>query len=168
MQCPELDSLLADYAAGNLTEKRAADIEKHLESCEGCRTKYDKYRELINELNAMPKVSCPDLVAARILSGQPDEPVIHRRSARRLHVWRAAAAVFIAGMIYVFAARDTRMKPPEYTDAELQEARQQIELALGYCNYFGNRTKTIITDDLLMESIQKPIESSFAKTLNRF
>ena len=47
LQCVELVDSLTDYLEGEVTDDRRGRIEKHLESCAGCRAALDQFQTAI-------------------------------------------------------------------------------------------------------------------------
>ena len=59
MKCEEIEGLVVDYLDGKLDEKKAAEIEKHLETCERC---LDEMKETQHALKLMSenRIENPD------------------------------------------------------------------------------------------------------------
>jgi len=47
MQCRELVEVVTDYLEGALSSEDVAEVERHLESCEGCVNYLDQMRKTI-------------------------------------------------------------------------------------------------------------------------
>jgi len=53
MQCEDVKPLLSGYIDGELDEKDRDAVEKHLAACDGCRTEYEKLRDLVEVTSEM-------------------------------------------------------------------------------------------------------------------
>ena len=53
MQCEDVKTLLSGYIDGELDEKDRHAVEKHLAACDGCRTEYEKLRNLVEVTSEM-------------------------------------------------------------------------------------------------------------------
>ena len=53
MTCQELTEVLTDYLEGVMPPEQAAELEAHLELCEGCVTYVDQMRETIRTVRAL-------------------------------------------------------------------------------------------------------------------
>jgi len=53
MQCDDVKPLLSGYIDGELDEKDRDAVEKHLAACDGCRTEYEKLRDLVEVTSEM-------------------------------------------------------------------------------------------------------------------
>lgn len=114
MTCEQARDRIHDRLDGLLSDDGAKRLDRHLESCESCRT-------LFEQLNRLDR----GLAALRSLSDLPDldrQPPIRMRSAPRgVRVWRAAAALALvigAG----FAAMSWMNRTGEKSGAEFVEA----------------------------------------------
>jgi anti-sigma factor RsiW len=53
MTCQELTEVLTDYLEGVMSPEQAAELEAHLELCEGCVTYVEQMRETIRAVHAL-------------------------------------------------------------------------------------------------------------------
>jgi hypothetical protein len=92
---------LAAYAAGDLDAPAAVEVEAHVLLCADCRADVDAVRRATAALAALPPVTMPDGVAARVdaavaAAGVPEPPVgdvLPLRPARGRPSWAGIAAV---------------------------------------------------------------------------
>ena len=67
----------SDHYEKALPDARARALEQHLESCPRCRAEYQRFRETMEILSGLHKVSAPERFEKQV------EDTIHRRSAGR-------------------------------------------------------------------------------------
>ena len=68
MECPKVKSLLSAYLADNLDGDAAAEVEKHLRTCEGCSREMARMKKMIAELQAVKPIKAPPDFLHRIHS----------------------------------------------------------------------------------------------------
>lgn len=144
MRCAQAQKLISDYVDGDLDERRAAELEKHMDACPDCREVLEDFRRIVKEARSLKTVIPAEAVWVRISRGldgarikepRRSEPVTRLTPARpfflaRHPVWSAAAAALIvvvgglallrpwsAGIPSRFADRD------RFTLAKLDEAK---------------------------------------------
>jgi anti-sigma factor RsiW len=96
------EELLAEYAEGTLGADQRARVEEHLEGCETCREELGLAGEARQALAALPELEAPGGI-----------PLAVRRKGRGTpsRAWQfvgaaAAAAVLVAGAVFVFSNLD--------------------------------------------------------------
>lgn len=67
----------SDHYEKALPDARARALEQHLETCPRCRAEYQRFRETVEMLSGLHKVSAPERFEKQV------EDTIHRRSAGR-------------------------------------------------------------------------------------
>ena len=171
MTCQEFNDLMIDYIEGHLTLKQKRAIKVHLKSCSQCQTALYQYKNFLEKLHQIPQLKCPDLVIERVFDSIKINETkesrllnIYEVIAERLS-WKislAAAMVVIILMIYVFYP-DRGLKDydgPTYTAEEIEQAKKDVELALGYFHHYAKKTGVIIEEQVFSKPIVKPIKSS--------
>ncbi len=73
----------SDHYEKVLPAARARLLEQHLEGCARCRAEYDRFRETMEMLSGLHKVSAPERFEQQV------EDTIHRRSAGKFFGRRA-------------------------------------------------------------------------------
>jgi anti-sigma factor RsiW len=145
MRCKEAQKLVSEYVDGSLEERRAAELEKHLESCPDCREVLRDLESIVREARSLKTVVPPDAVWERIsgaLAGaRLDEKARRRERApviapgralfpSRRPIWAAAAAVLVMALGGLVLVRPWSHRLPssltardQYTLAKLEEAK---------------------------------------------
>jgi tetratricopeptide (TPR) repeat protein len=154
MRCTQAKKLVSEYVDGTLDERRAAELERHLDSCEDCRELLRDFQGIVREARDMKTVTPPDTAWEKIsgaLAGpRLEEPsgraFGHERPVRafflsRHPLWSAAAAalvLIVGGLALIQPWRASLPLGPasadKYTLAKLDEAKgfyRQAIKALG-------------------------------------
>jgi anti-sigma factor RsiW len=79
MTCQELTEVLTDYLEGVMPPEQVAELEAHLELCEGCATYVEQMRETIRAVHALHpehvEATVPDDVLAAFRAWKRGEPL---------------------------------------------------------------------------------------------
>ena len=67
LSCQELVEIITDYLEGALSDLDRERFERHLESCEGCRTYLDQMRRTIALAGTLKQESIPAPAMERLL-----------------------------------------------------------------------------------------------------
>ena len=75
MTCADVEPLLDEYAANELTEQENAAVVRHLAACADCRAALHELRELGRRISALPAATAPDdllaMVQAKLANQRP-------------------------------------------------------------------------------------------------
>ena len=155
MRCSQAQKLVSEYVDGSLDERRAAELEKHLASCEDCREVLKDLQSIVREAREMKMVIPPDTAWQKIsgaLAGpRLEEPVrgevrlerpVRAFFAFRRPLWTAAAAallvVVVGGLALLQPWRRSVPLGPGMTDAytlaKLDEAKGYYRQAIKALN----------------------------------
>ena len=66
--CQEVVELVTDYLEGVLDPDQAAEVEAHLQLCEGCAVYLEQMRETIRLLGTVPAPSLSDAAQAELVN----------------------------------------------------------------------------------------------------
>jgi len=64
VHCQEIVELVTDYLEGALDPEMTAEVEAHLELCDGCDTYVEQMRTTVRALGRLPVESSPDQAAS--------------------------------------------------------------------------------------------------------
>ena len=155
MRCSQAQKLVSEYVDGSLDKRQAAELEKHLASCEDCREVLKDLQGIVREAREMKMVIPPDTAWQKIsgaLAGpRLEEPVRERAGlelpvraffAFRRPLWTAAAAallvVVVGGLALLQPWRRSVPLGPGMTDAytlaKLDEAKGYYRQAIQALN----------------------------------
>ena len=123
MSCPKDREQLSAYFDGELSAGEAEALRAHLEDCADCRAELDALRAAARALSALPAVSAPDDLKAKILAAVEAEAETtgsRSRSAWVRAFWPTAAVVAIAVglMLYGDHRRPSATQVSRLTHAE--------------------------------------------------
>lgn len=107
LSCARAQVLLEPFLDGDLSAARRSCVERHLAACAACRAELDAAETIRTELRALPRLSCPDVVADFVLRQAEASRSRSRWSRWREaladvlgeSVWRPAAALAGAGAV---------------------------------------------------------------------
>ncbi len=67
MNCGELVEAVTDYLEGSMSPEEVAEVERHLEVCEGCAIYLDQVRETIRLTGRLTEEALSDEARATLL-----------------------------------------------------------------------------------------------------
>ncbi len=133
MNCEEVKPNLPEYIDGKLTEKSAAEIRKHLESCSACKSGYEELSSFLNYMDAFPNPELPDGMKDEFLKLASEEQIPGQRKVRTIPLWvRVAAMLVIAFGTYWIGYRVGAGKSELQNTqlaSELSQKNQEVILA---------------------------------------
>jgi hypothetical protein len=169
-------------------------LAEHLNECADCRREVEQERELRETFTSLPQLSCPPQVA-EFLETVPEHvpehpetvPHIHTRSepsrARqeasprwwsRLGVpsWQPVAFAAAAAIVLLLVTstpdqHDLTSPGAQYTQAEIETARQQAESTLLYTLGVIHKSEKEVIGGILGEQLPQAIKGSLRKTWER-
>lgn len=173
MDCREFNHILFDYIEGHLSLKQRRAIKTHLNHCTKCQTALSQYESILAKLHRLPKFKCPDAVIDRVFESVNVRETktsllfeIYQRFSERLS-WKVsfAAVIIIILMISLFYPRKEKKDYEQtiYTAEEIEQAKKDVELALGYFHYYAKKTEMILEDQVFTKPLVKPIKSTIKK-----
>lgn len=174
--CRRIDDLAEPYVDGELDETEHARVERHLKSCGTCRARVELARDIQHGLRALPTLVCPAEVTASVIeategASPASARVLHGPWWRRPTAVRAAmlAAAAILAVTIASSFRTERLPTPPPVSTHQAEAVAQAEadvkLALAYLGRIGERTGTIVREDVLEQRVATPVLRSVRRAL---
>ena len=173
MDCKICENLMDDYFDRHLTRKKRKQISRHLKLCQQCSSAYREYETILGSIHNLEIKQCPDEIVDSVYGIlNITETPKHRKSifdligefmylhTRQLGLAGAAVVVFF----FVILIHSKINKPPQlqhqYSIEEVEQAKDQVKLALAYLNQITSRTGEIIEKQVLPEHVIKPMKSS--------
>lgn len=168
MTCQEFNNLMFDYTEGHLPSKQSKAIEAHLQQCHKCKIAFSQYKDIIQKLHQLPNLKCPDTVVEKVFNSIPitDTKIplstkIYQSISRRLS-WKIRFAMGVAVVIFCILVFYPGQEKIEYdqqifTTEEIEKAKKDAELALGYFHYYVAKTEQVIENQVITNSLIKPI-----------
>lgn len=165
------------FIDGDLPSEEVVLIETHVVVCRSCAEELSFARELQHELHSFTQLECPDRVVEAVyrhieLEQQPAsfsapakvrpsfwESALAWLSSRSSPAFTpaltlGAVAVIIAG-IWFFAGTGT---PETHSDAEVAEAKRQIEWTFAYLGSVNTKVTAAATGDVLQSCVVDPVQ----------
>ncbi len=181
MNCADYENLVDDFFSHQLDRKEKKQIQRHLHACKNCRGYYQQYKEMLDSLNAMSVKKCPENVVDNVMdilnidSGQEENESLLEsiRNFFGRYRWRSgvtgiAAAVVLALMLLYPVTMQQKQTTHQYTEKEIEEAKDQVKIALAYFNKVTNQTQEILEQKVLPEQVVKPMKSSIKTAIKPF
>jgi anti-sigma factor RsiW len=165
--CEWMQERIDAYLDGDLSPVESSVADQHLARCPGCAEELQLARQVAGSLRALPAVPCPDsipdAVRARIGAagnaqwGVKPWPWYYRwqeffKRPAIVGVMTAVLFVVITGIL-----GEKQQPPPEFTQAEIEQAEYDAKLALAYLGLYTDRAEETLRNDVLGERVFEPI-----------
>ena len=146
MNCHDVRETLEGYIAGDLEDREASEVARHLDACPACAAAYEETRLLVAELKDLSGAFRPVPLDAAAFVSPAASPARrpHRRSWRP--AWVLAAAVLLvvlAGAVAVATVPSVARTVPLPVGAQLNDLQQQNELMLEQTRAMEERVRTL-------------------------
>jgi len=173
MNCVDCETWMDDFFNHELEKKRRRLMERHIRTCPQCRTAFQNYAAMLDSLHGLEQKACPDRVVDQVMDILNLDAIPARRHASHgsfvtmiaRHRWRlgliGAVACVLALLLYLHP-KVVRPPQPEarYTQQEIDEAKDQVKLALSYFNKVTSETQLILESSVLPKHVVRPLKSS--------
>lgn len=178
MDCKEYEYLITDYLENRCTPDQRRRMETHFTGCESCRVMVSAERAVIDRLSSMQAAVCPDEVIDKVMEkiGIKRTTLMGRISSW-LTVntsWRYAASfsgtaliVILAVLLYLPHQNNITKTNQEFTEAEIQQAKEDAELALAYFAVYSKKTKTAFEEIKIMKQVNQTIDLKLKEALDK-
>ena len=176
MDCREYEYLITDYLEKKCTPEQRRRIETHFSGCESCRVMAADEQAVIDRLSSMQPAACPDEVIDQVMEKiDIKRMTLMERISSWLTVnpsWRYAASLAGTALIVILAVllslppKNNKIKThQEFTEAEIQQAKAEAEMALAYFSVYSNKTITAVEEVKIMKQINQTIDLKLKKAL---
>ena len=169
-ECQEIQALLDRFIQEDLPPGESLRLQKHLDTCVHCQKviEGEAWEQLLVRL---PKKRCPDRVIRRV------ETAIHtekkRLSVSRFHLrhWQQTvfAGLAVAALVIILVirpqTREHQMTPPEYTQEEIEKAREAMRWTMVYTAQKMKKSETKAIDDVFTRHLPRSVQKSIRKVL---
>jgi hypothetical protein len=98
MKCIDAMASLDDLAEGGLSESRRIEVERHIESCRGCRAESDRAKALFALVDGLPRDIAPPHDPWTAIKGRIEHEKPGRAGMRGALPYLAAAAALVLGL----------------------------------------------------------------------
>ena len=173
MTCYEVEQLLDEYIDGQLSKTVIKQIRAHLRQCQDCAKKYEAYEQMHQDVSQLGLIRCPENVVTSVYQALELEGNGKKRAlifdwlsdllSSPAFALRFAGAVIVIVLLITVIYLKFSNRPQvsvQYTNEEVEQAKNQVKLTLAYINQITSRTEDIIEKQVLPENILKPMKSS--------
>lgn len=178
MDCKICNNLKDDYFDGHLSRKKKKQVSEHLTKCKECSETFREFEKVIKSIQTVEMKKCPDEVVDSVYDIlNINDRFLRRKSvldwineflflhSRQLGV--AGVAVIVFFLIFVIHSKINQpsLFEKQYSAHEVEQATDQVKLALAYFNQVTSRTEEIIEKEILPQQVFKPMKSSIKTAL---
>ncbi len=131
MNCHDVRETLEGYIAGDLEDREASEVARHLDACPACAAAYEETRLLVAELKDLSGAFRPAPLDAAAFVSPAASPAKRPRRRSWRPAWVLAAAVLLvvlAGAVAVATVPSLARTVPLPVGAQLNDLQQQNEL----------------------------------------
>lgn len=158
--CEVIRDRIDAFVDDELNDVERNAVRDHCARCVACEDELALALRVRDELRALPVLGAPQRVidaAGRTIRAPRVVPFPVRRARRRLLPAMAAALAVVAAAAWFIAERRTPAAPA-YSDAEIRQARDEMELAFRYVDHYSAQTARIIQVDIMEKRVTPRVE----------
>jgi hypothetical protein len=161
--CPEFEERIIRHAFHELGFFQRHRLKQHLCRCDTCLQSYEEFRRLHSGFGLLETETLPEPLLQRIWhhTACPAEPHWPINIMNTSGPWRLAAA---AAILLIMAVAVWQFVPkqnhPQYSQAEIATAKEEVETALGIFGDAMNRTQKAIESQASVKKFARPIRKS--------
>lgn len=158
------------YLDGDLAGEDLLRFERELETSFALREELAQAQKTLAEIRALPRLECPDRVTERIYRATVDAPRGEREPLRgRFSFWgwpSLGFAACAAALLVVLSLNRGPFKGPAkalapvYTEAEIEQAEQQLRSTFAYLAGVGVRTGAFVGEEVLRAGFVRPVRET--------
>lgn len=150
-RCDQYRDLIDRFADGELDSNALAALEGHVLVCQECALELALARRIDREFHSLPFQQCPPDVTQTVFAYAASRPAAHQRP-KWWQVWQPALAGALAAILLLvtaFVGQNAKYTTPQYTRAELEQARAEAKWTLLFINQLSRKAATDLRDDVL-------------------
>lgn len=182
INCAWVNERLDSYLDGDLSPEETLSFEQHSNDCPTCAGELLLARDVISELHAFPTFECPDdvvekaAIRAGVIEGRnienhyvPAQSPASGWSWRNLFSGRLAgvgAMVLVIAAVAVFVLTQRGSIEEQYSEAEIEKARQETMAAFAYVGKYTSRGATVFRDDVMAQRVVPTIRRAITTSGN--
>ncbi len=193
-QCYFVQLQIDSYLDGELGSTQKDSFMAHVQACQDCARELHFAQTLHDAVLELPLLDCEESALEpihRLTEGkQVDAAETPRSLWQRLtdlfaltpgyarYAMTAAAVAVLAVMLSPYLQDQTQGPqvantpvqagvPPEYSPEDVQQALQELALAIDYLNDISERTEVMIGDRFLITPLQDSLNASFERARSR-
>jgi hypothetical protein len=165
-----MQALLDRFILDDLSQHESKRLQDHLDQCADCQRviEGEAWEKLLLEL---PGRRCPERVIRRVESFVLQQKKHVRDSRRHIHYWRqsvfagAAVAAVLIFLIVRHPPEAPRSASPEYTQEEIEQAREAMKWTMVYTAQKIKQSETRVIDEVFTHHLPETVQKSVRKVL---
>ena len=161
-RCSMDQDRLIRYVYGDLPLFAKLTTYRHLSKCQSCHAIVRQHRIIADKLSKNRKQSLPPHILAEIMSRTGAQNRTQPIPWRTVFATAAIIAIVTGWMVLEYPAPHPSQ---QYSPAEVAQARNQVEKALGILGVVMGNTSQSVKDDVLNKEVVNPLEKSVEKAL---
>ena len=178
MNCKACENLMDDYFDRSLSRKKEKLVSEHIMSCQECSETFHEYEKMLKSIRNIEVQKCPDEVVDSVFNIiNINEKISSQKSifdrineflflhSRRLGIAGATVAILFFGFLITSQFDRTPPLQQQYTAKDVEQATDQVKLALAYFNQVTSRTEEMNEKEILPQQVVKPMRSSIRTAL---
>lgn len=163
--CEQYQDVIEAYLDGELAALERAALEAHMIVCATCAEQLALGRRVRAGLDSLPVLASPPSVAATALAYASSHPRPSRRPWWRVNWTPALAGAVALVLLAITGYVGQRSQPalPQYTRAELEQARAEAKWALVFISQLSRKT----TDGVRSEVLDFHVTRNLRRAIDR-
>lgn len=159
---PRIDAFLDD----ELKEDRLTDFQADLQSDDDLQSEFSRAVAVQTALRNLPTYGCPEYVKQRVM--EEVRPVRRERPPlkRGLRVYAPGLATLLIIASLAIGYRSTMVAEQEPTQAEVQQALEDVRLAFALVADVGRTTGQKLRDEALIHHTVEPVRGAVRRIIN--
>ena len=157
--CTSIQDRVDLYLDGELGAIERAAFESHTIGCPACSAELALARRVNVGLDALTLETCPPSVTAAVFAHAKANPHHARRPWWWL-TWRPVLAGAVAAILLIFTGyigQNGKLATPQYSRAELEQAREQAKWTLVFINQLSRKTAADLKHDVLNPHVSQKL-----------
>ncbi len=173
MNCQNCLEFIDKYLEGELSRKQRMQMADHLKKCDHCRKAVEVYEKMTTDIRDIEPRECPNEIVDSVYEllnlnqPKPERVSILERLREFLNAHQRQMRLAVAGAVIVFFALLIHLRVShqprinqKYSAEEIDQAKDQVKLALAYFNHVTTKTEEILEKQVLPKDVVQPMKSS--------
>jgi len=158
--CRGLSEQIMLYAFNELGFWRRRKLKSHLRRCADCSATYQEYRLLNAGIESLGKKRLPELTLQHVLLRTLGATATSKsvRPTPVVRKWGIAVAGVLLLLVAAAIWQTTeKWNHRQYSQAEIQNAKAEVQTALGMVGKVMNRTQATLANQAVTQNIARPV-----------
>lgn len=171
MTCENALDMIDSYVDGDLGNMEQTALESHIVSCSVCAAELELARRVNAGIDSLALHKCPPAVIDAALAHAAAHPLPRFRQPWWWLVWRPALAGAVAVVLLfatAYVGQNGKQTSPQYTRAELEQARAEAKWTLVFINQLTRKTAATLKHEVMKphmtETLRRVIDPNSGTT----